>query len=96
EESETQNSGDARDSEELGDFWLVVSEELERSCMLQGEDHGGYTLVETQFKVESFDSGTKGRQSTLAFGYLMGDKDESDIVGPKGCDHEDLVGYVSI
>ncbi|MCI67139.1 acylamino-acid-releasing enzyme, partial [Trifolium medium] len=36
EESGTQNSDDARDSEELGDFGLVVSEELERSCMLQG------------------------------------------------------------
>ncbi|MCI44975.1 hypothetical protein A2U01_0066214, partial [Trifolium medium] len=42
EESWTLDSGDARDSGELGDFVLVVSEELERSCVLQGEDHGGY------------------------------------------------------
>ncbi|MCI93255.1 hypothetical protein A2U01_0114553, partial [Trifolium medium] len=26
----------------------------------------------------------------------MGDRDESGIVLPKRCDHEDLVGYVSI
>ncbi|MCI66577.1 hypothetical protein A2U01_0087835, partial [Trifolium medium] len=54
-----------------------VSEQFEEFCVLQGEDHGGYTLVETQFKVESFGSGTKGRQSTLALGYLMGDMDDS-------------------
>ncbi|PNX59049.1 hypothetical protein L195_g059492, partial [Trifolium pratense] len=54
------------------------------------------TLVETQFEVESSDSETKGRQFTLALGYLMGDMEENDIVGPKACDHGDLVGYVSI
>ncbi|PNX67697.1 hypothetical protein L195_g063642, partial [Trifolium pratense] len=42
---------DARDGGELGDFGVAVSEELERSCLLQGGDHGGYTLVETQFEV---------------------------------------------
>ncbi|MCI15131.1 hypothetical protein A2U01_0036266, partial [Trifolium medium] len=46
------------------DFGLVVSEELERYCKLQGGEHGEYTLVETQFEVEFFDSGTKGRQLT--------------------------------
>ncbi|MCI94031.1 hypothetical protein A2U01_0115329, partial [Trifolium medium] len=60
---------------------------------LQGGDHGGYTLVETQFKVESSNS---GRQSTLALGYLIGDKEESGIVEPNGDDHGNLVGYVSI
>ncbi|PNX64251.1 hypothetical protein L195_g062024, partial [Trifolium pratense] len=40
-----------------------VSEELERSCVLQGRDHGG---------------------------------EKSGIIEPKGCDHGDLVGYVSI
>ncbi|CAJ2635851.1 unnamed protein product [Trifolium pratense] len=63
------------------------------SCVLQGGDHGGYTLVETQFEVESSNS---GRQSTLALGYLIGDREESGIVEPKGDDHEDLVSYVSI
>ncbi|MCI97006.1 hypothetical protein A2U01_0118306, partial [Trifolium medium] len=52
EESGTQNYGDARDSGELEDFGLAVSEVLERSCR-QGGDHGGYSLVETQFEVES-------------------------------------------
>ncbi|MCI45496.1 hypothetical protein A2U01_0066735, partial [Trifolium medium] len=65
----------------------------ERSCLLQGEEHGGYTLVETQFEVESSNS---GRQSTLAFGYLIGDREESGIVEPNGYDHGDLVGYISI
>ncbi|MCI78658.1 hypothetical protein A2U01_0099929, partial [Trifolium medium] len=58
--------------------------------------HGGYTLVETRFEVESSDSETRGRQSTLALGYLMGDKDESGIVEPKGDDHGALVCRVSI
>ncbi|MCI83049.1 hypothetical protein A2U01_0104324, partial [Trifolium medium] len=49
EESGTQNSGDARDGGKLGDFGLAISEVLERSCG-QGGDHGGYTLVETQFE----------------------------------------------
>ncbi|MCI86074.1 hypothetical protein A2U01_0107353, partial [Trifolium medium] len=71
EESGTLDSGDSRDDGELGDFGLrLVSEVLGRSCMLQGGEHGGYTLVETQCEVESSDSGTKGRQSTLALGYL--------------------------
>ncbi|PNX69854.1 hypothetical protein L195_g064623, partial [Trifolium pratense] len=37
-----------------------------------------------------------GRQSTLALGYLIGDKEEGDIVEPKGDDHGEFVGYVSI
>ncbi|MCI75771.1 hypothetical protein A2U01_0097040, partial [Trifolium medium] len=49
EESETRDSGDAHDGGKLGDFGLAVSEVLERSCG-QGGDHGGYTLVETQFE----------------------------------------------
>ncbi|MCI73385.1 hypothetical protein A2U01_0094649, partial [Trifolium medium] len=56
EESGTRDSGDARDCGELGDFGLSVSDVLERSCG-QGGDHGGYTLVETQFEVESSNSG---------------------------------------
>ncbi|MCI59966.1 hypothetical protein A2U01_0081221, partial [Trifolium medium] len=63
---------------------------------LQGGKHGGYTLVETQFKVESFDSGTRRRRSTLALGYLKGDKEESGIVAPKGYGYGDLVCHVSI
>ncbi|MCI54279.1 hypothetical protein A2U01_0075528, partial [Trifolium medium] len=46
--------------------------------------------------MESSDSGTRRRQSTLAFGYLMGDREESGIVAPKGDDHGDLVCCVSI
>ncbi|MCI81381.1 hypothetical protein A2U01_0102654, partial [Trifolium medium] len=38
EESGTHDSGDARGGGELWDFGLVVSEELERSCVLQGGD----------------------------------------------------------
>ncbi|PNX62542.1 hypothetical protein L195_g061195, partial [Trifolium pratense] len=45
------------------------------------------------FEVESSNS---GRQSTLALGYLIGDREKDDIVEPKGDDHGDLVGYVSI
>ncbi|MCI66099.1 hypothetical protein A2U01_0087357, partial [Trifolium medium] len=41
EESGTRDSADARDGGKLGDSGLVVSEELERSCVLQGGDHGG-------------------------------------------------------
>ena len=55
--------------------------------MLQGGDHGGYTLVETQFEVESSNS---GRQSTLALGYLIVDMEESGIVEPKGMTMETL------
>ncbi|CAJ2666798.1 unnamed protein product [Trifolium pratense] len=84
---------DARDGGELGDFGVAVSEELERSCLLQGGDHGGYTLVETQFEVESSNS---GRQSTLTLGYLIGDREEGGSVEPKRDDHGDLVGYISI
>ncbi|MCI69408.1 hypothetical protein A2U01_0090670, partial [Trifolium medium] len=63
EESLTQNSGDARDGGESWDFGLGVSEGLvERSFLLLGGEHGGCTLVETQFEVESSNS---GRQSTL-------------------------------
>ncbi|PNX61353.1 hypothetical protein L195_g060625, partial [Trifolium pratense] len=55
------------------------------------------TLVqETRFEVESFTSGTRRRQSTLAFGYLMGDRAESGIVAPKWYSYGDHVGYVSI
>ncbi|MCI32558.1 hypothetical protein A2U01_0053772, partial [Trifolium medium] len=73
-----------------------VSEVFERFCKLQGGEHDGYTLVETQFEVESPDSGTRGRQSTLALGYLVRDAEKSGIVAPKRYDHGDLVGYVSI
>ncbi|MCI43456.1 hypothetical protein A2U01_0064693, partial [Trifolium medium] len=91
------DSGDSHDGEELGDFGKgLVSEVLERSCVLQGGEHSGYTLVETRFEVESFDSETKGRQSTLALGYLMGDMEENGIVAPKGDDHGALVCCVSI
>ncbi|MCI12460.1 hypothetical protein A2U01_0033565, partial [Trifolium medium] len=52
---------------------------------LHGGKHGGYTLVEiAQFEVESSDSGTRRRQSTLAFVYLVRDGEESGIVAPKG------------
>ncbi|MCI78284.1 hypothetical protein A2U01_0099554, partial [Trifolium medium] len=46
--------------------------------------------------VESSDSGTRRRQSTLAYGYLMGDKDESGSVATKEYVYGDLVCYVSI
>ncbi|MCI30181.1 hypothetical protein A2U01_0051390, partial [Trifolium medium] len=59
---------------------LVVSEELGRSCVLQGGDHGVYTLAETQFGVESSNS---GRQTTLTLGYVIRDWEESGIVEPK-------------
>ena len=49
--------------------------------------------METQFEVESSKS---GRLSTLTLGYLIGDRDESGCVEPKGCNHGDLVGNVSI
>ncbi|PNX57351.1 hypothetical protein L195_g050356, partial [Trifolium pratense] len=52
-----------------------------------------YTLVETQFEVESSNS---GRQSTLTLGYLIEDMEEGDSVETKRYDHGDLVGYVSI
>ncbi|MCI50298.1 hypothetical protein A2U01_0071542, partial [Trifolium medium] len=75
---DSMDSSDSHDGVELGDFGMgLVSGELERSCVLQGGEHGGYTLVETRFEVESSDSGIKGRQSTLALGYLMGDREES-------------------
>jgi hypothetical protein len=39
------------------------------------------TLVEeSQFEVEPSDSETRGRLSTLALGYLMGDREESGIL----------------
>ena len=63
---------------------------LDRSCLSQGD--GWCTLVETQFEVESSKS---GRLSTLTLGYLIGDREESGCVEPKG-NHGDLVGYVSI
>ncbi|PNX64636.1 hypothetical protein L195_g062213, partial [Trifolium pratense] len=50
-------------------------------------DHGGYTLVETRFEVESSNS---GKQSTLALGYLIGDREESGIVEPEGMTMETL------
>ena len=42
------------------------------------------------------ESSKSGRLSTLTLGYLIGDRDESGCVEPKGCNHEDLVGNVSI
>ncbi|KAK2438227.1 hypothetical protein QL285_023036 [Trifolium repens] len=45
-----------------------------------------------KFEVESSNS---GRLSTLTLGYLIGDREESGCVEPKG-NHGDLVGYVSI
>jgi hypothetical protein len=47
------------------------------------------------FEVESFTSGTRRIQSTLALSYLMRDREMSDIVAPK-YDYEDLVYYVPI
>ncbi|MCI85514.1 hypothetical protein A2U01_0106793, partial [Trifolium medium] len=41
---------------------------------------GGYTVVETQFEVESSDSGTRRRRSTLSLGYLKGDREKSGFV----------------
>ncbi|MCI56135.1 hypothetical protein A2U01_0077386, partial [Trifolium medium] len=38
-------------------------------------------------------SGTRRRQSTLALGYLMGDRVESGIVAPKWYGYGDLVRY---
>ncbi|KAK2442835.1 alpha carbonic anhydrase [Trifolium repens] len=82
---------DACDGGESGDFGLGVSEGLvERSCLSQGD--GWCTLVESQFEVESSKS---GRLSTLTLGYLIGDREESGCVEPKG-NHRGLVGYVSI
>jgi hypothetical protein len=40
-------------------------------------------VEESRFEVDSFDSGTKRRQSTLA-------------LAPKECSYGDLVGYVPI
>jgi hypothetical protein len=40
-------------------------------------------VEETQFKVESSDSGTRRRRSTLTLVYLMGDREENGIVAPK-------------
>jgi hypothetical protein len=54
------------------------------------------SVEETQFKVESSDSGTRRRRSTLTLGYLMGDREESGIVAPKWYGYEALVCYVSI
>ncbi|MCI76396.1 hypothetical protein A2U01_0097666, partial [Trifolium medium] len=73
-----------------------VSEELERFCRLQGGGHSGDThfktlVEETEFEVESSDSGTRRRQPTLAPGYQMGDKDESGSVAPKEYVYGDLV-----
>ncbi|MCI60233.1 hypothetical protein A2U01_0081488, partial [Trifolium medium] len=46
---------------------------------------------------ESFTSGTRRRQSTLALGYLVRDREESGIVAPKWYgDYGDLVCHVSI
>jgi hypothetical protein len=60
-------------------------------------DTGFKALVEeSQFEVESSDSGTRRRLSTLTLCYLTGDRDESDIVTPKWHGYEDLVFYVSI
>ncbi|MCI08818.1 hypothetical protein A2U01_0029899 [Trifolium medium] len=53
-------------------------------------------MEKTQFKVESFTSGTRGRQSTLAPSYLVRDREGSDIVAPKKYSYGDLVCYVSI
>ncbi|PNY03931.1 hypothetical protein L195_g000341 [Trifolium pratense] len=53
----------------------VVSEQFEEFCRLRGRKHSGNTfetlVVETQFETESSDSGTRRRQSTLSFGYLI-------------------------
>ncbi|MCI48597.1 hypothetical protein A2U01_0069840, partial [Trifolium medium] len=70
-------------------------------CTLQGGRHSGYTGFETlveenRFEVESSDSGTRRRQSTLAVGYLMGDREESGIVAPKWYGYRAFVCYVSI
>ncbi|MCI78857.1 hypothetical protein A2U01_0100128, partial [Trifolium medium] len=56
------------------------------------------TLVEeTQFEVKSFTSRTRRRrQSALALGYLVRDREESGIVAPKEYDYGDLVCYVLI
>jgi hypothetical protein len=48
------------------------------------------------FEVESFTSGTRRRQSTLALSYIMRDREKSDIVAPKWYDYENLVYYVPI
>ncbi|MCI86747.1 hypothetical protein A2U01_0108028, partial [Trifolium medium] len=39
---------------------------------------------------------TRRRQSTLALGYLKGDREESDIVAPKWYTYGAIVCYVSI
>jgi hypothetical protein len=53
-------------------------------------------VEESQVEVEPSDSGTRGRLSTIALGYLIGDREESGIVAPKWYDYEDHVCYVSI
>ncbi|MCI63504.1 hypothetical protein A2U01_0084761, partial [Trifolium medium] len=62
--------------------------QFEKFCRLKGERHSGHTsfealVEETRFEVESSDNGTRRRQSTLALGYLMGDREKSGIVAPK-------------
>jgi hypothetical protein len=53
-------------------------------------------VEETQFEVESSESGTRGRQSTLTFGYLMGNGEESGIVEPNRYYYEHLVGMFQL
>ena len=64
---------------------------MDRSCLSQ--EDGWCTLVQTQFEVEFSKS---GRLSILTLGYLIGDREESGCIEPKGCNHGDLVGNVSI
>jgi hypothetical protein len=47
--------------------------------MLQGGDHSRNTefktlVEESQFEVEPFDNGVRGRLSIVALGFLVGDK----------------------
>jgi hypothetical protein len=77
-------------------------------CKLDGGVHRGSTEFETlvkefhfkveefQLEVESSDSGTIGREITLALCYQVRDMEKIGSVAPKGYDYEDLVGYVSI
>ncbi|GAU37584.1 hypothetical protein TSUD_395560 [Trifolium subterraneum] len=81
------NSSDARDGRGLGDFGLTILEELETSYKVEimPISKTQHTLVETQFEVESSNSG-------IALGYLIGDRVESGIVEPLRTARDSWIG----
>jgi hypothetical protein len=51
-----------------------------------------FKVEEFHLEVEASDSETIGTETSLALGYLVGDREENGSVAPKWYDYENLVG----